>query len=187
MNSVSLRSRFVFVLALFVGLLLVAESARPAQPAADAGGCARVHKALENVVTTPAHAYTKETSSRRGTTETETIYLDGRVYVLAKGRWTLGPDSALQMLRTQRESRKHATLACKVVGEERVGDRAATVYATTRQAGDSAIESKLWIDEASGLLLRQEEDLTAAGNPDDTVHRSTRYEYGSVKAPKLAE
>jgi len=167
---------------LFAGPVVIdaTEAAR-----ADAGGCARVHKALENVVTTPAHAYTKETSSRRGATETEAIYLDGKVYVLMKGRWTLSPDSALQMVETLRQSRKHATLACKVIGEETVGDRTATVYATTRQTGDSKNESKLWIDKVSGLLLKQEEILTAGA--DNTVHRSTRYEYGNVTAPKLAE
>jgi len=190
MRKIRLLSRLAPIAAILLGAAVAAVAAvaaGAAQPAADAGGCARVHKALENVVTTPAHAYTKETSSRRGTTETETIYLDGKVYVLAKGRWTLSPDSALQMVQTQRESRKHATMACKVVGEEKVGDRATTVYATSRQTGDGKTESKLWIDEVSGLLLRQEEDLTAAGNPDNSVHRSTRYEYGNVKAPKLPD
>src|SRR5262245_3259334 len=94
------------------GAILVS-GAPSADAADDAGGCARVHKALENVVTTPAHVYTRETSARRGTTETETIYLDGRVYVLASrsGRWTLSPTSAVEMAETQRRNRKHATLA----------------------------------------------------------------------------
>jgi hypothetical protein len=158
-------------------------------PASGEGtGCALVHKALENVVTTPAHAYTKETSSRRGTTETETIYLDGRVYVLANNRWTLSPTSAVELRDSQRQSRKHATLACKPDGEEKVGDRLAVIYATTRSTGDSKTDARLWIDKASGLLLKQEEDLSAVGeNTTNTVHRSTRYEYGNVSAPKVSE
>ena len=153
--------------------------------AADAGGgCAKVQKALENVVTTPAHVYTKETSSQRGTTETETIYLDGKVYVLmnAGGRWTLSPVTAVQMAETLRKGRQHATLACTLVGEQKVGDRLTLVYATSQHTSDSQTASRLWIDKASGLLLKQEEDLTGKNN---TVHRLVRYEYGNISAPKL--
>jgi outer membrane lipoprotein-sorting protein len=153
----------------------------------DASACERVHKALENVVTTPAHVYTKETSSQRGTTETETIYLDGKVYFLAarSGRWTLSPTSARELVEAQRRSREHAMLSCKPAGEDRVGDRLAVVYTTSRSTAESKADSRLWIDKASGLLLRQEEDLSAGEN--NTVHRSVRYEYGNVAAPKLPD
>jgi hypothetical protein len=150
----------------------------------EAGGCARVRKAFENVVTTPGHSYTTETSSQRGTKQTESISLDGKVYVLSNSRWILSPVTAREMLDELRKSGKHATLACKVVGEEKVEDRTTTVYATTSQTGDGKNESKLWIDKVSGLLLRQEEDLTGGGH---AVHLSIRYEYGNVKAPKLAD
>ncbi|HEY2797513.1 MAG TPA: hypothetical protein VGK26_06455 [Thermoanaerobaculia bacterium] len=158
-----------------------------ARAAEDGGGCARVHKALENVFTTPAHVYTKETSSARGTTESETIYLDGKVYVLAKGggRWTLSPVSAVEMVKTQRKSRQHAMLSCKLVGEQKLDDRPVLVYTSNRSTSDSRVESRLWIDKVSGLLLKQEEDMTAGS--DNTVHRSMRFEYGNVAAPKLAD
>jgi hypothetical protein len=146
-------------------------------------GCAKVQKALENVVTTPAHAYATETSSMRGTTETETIYLDGKVYVLANGRWTLSPVSSVEMARQLRRNRNNTGMTCSLVGEEKVGDRPTRVYTTSRRTGDSEIQGKLWIDQASGLLLKQEEDL--AGEKDNTVRRSTRYEYGNVSAPKI--
>lgn len=146
-------------------------------------GCAKVQKALENVVTTPAHAYATETSSMRGTTETETIYLDGKVYVLANGRWTLSPVSSVEMARQLKRNRKNTGMTCSLVGEEKVGDRPTRVYTTSRRTGDSEIRGKLWIDQASGLLLKQEEDL--AGEKDNTVRRSTRYEYGNVSAPKI--
>jgi hypothetical protein len=168
-------------------LVLVLASAGGAPKAADSpdAGCARVLKALENVVTTPAHVYTTEQSSKRGETRTETIYLDGKVYVRTgqDGRWTLSPVTAGERIREQRRSRQHATIACTLVGKEKVADRAAAVYTTSRRTGDSEIRGKLWIDEASGLLLRQEEDL--AGEKDNTVHRSSRYEYGNVAAPKI--
>ena len=159
-------------------------AARPVKPADDAGGCARVYKALENVVTTPGHSYTTETSSQRGTTQSESISLDGKVYVFSSNRWILSPVTSQEMKQQLRQSALHATLACRLIGEEQVEDRTATVYATTRQTGDSKNASRLWIDKASGLLLRQEEDLTSG---DHTVHRSTRYEYGNVKAPRLAD
>ena len=142
---------------------------------------------LDDSRTTPAHVYTRETSSRRGTTVTETIYLDGKVYVLTNARWTLSPDSAVDMVKAQRKSREHATLSCERVGAETLEDRATGVYTTLRSTSDSRVESKLWIDEASGLLLKQEEDLTATGDASNVVHRSTRYEYGNVKAPKLPD
>lgn len=156
-----------------------------ASAAEDSGGCARVHRALENVLTTPAHVYTKETSSMRGITESETIYLDGKVYVLTKGRWTLSPVSAVQMRETQRQSRKHATLSCKLAGEQTLEDRPVVVYTSSQRTSDSRVESKLWIDKASGLLLKQEEDMTASD--ENTVHRSVRYDYGNVTAPKLPD
>jgi hypothetical protein len=182
MRKVHLLSRVAPVV-LAAGML-VSYSAR-ARAAEDGGGCARVHKALENVVTTPAHAYTKETSTRRGTTETETIYLDGKVYVLTNGRWTLSPVSAVQMVETQRQSRKHATLSCKLVGDQTLEDRPVVVYTSSRRTSDSRVESKLWIDKASGLLLKQEEDMTAGD--ENTVHRSVRFEYGNVTAPKVPD
>ena len=154
------------------------------KPAGDAGGCARVQKAFENVVTTPGHSYTTETSSQRGTKQTESISLDGKIYILSNSRWIVSPVTARDMLNELRRSGKHATLACKMLGEEKVEDRTATVYATTSQTGDSQNASKLWIDKVSGLLLRQEQDLTGGGQ---TVHLSIRYEYGNVKAPKLAD
>jgi hypothetical protein len=161
-----------------LGVLLAASA-----PAAEDDPCAKVRKALENVFTTPAHVYTKEASSLRGTTETEAIYLDGKAYLLMHGRWTLNPESAVSMADRQRKRRKDAAMACKLVGEEKVDGRTTTVYLTSRRTSDSQADAKMWIDKASGLLLKQEEEMTAG--PDNTVQRSSRYEYGNVRAPEL--
>jgi hypothetical protein len=179
----SVRSRRFAAPAAAAAALAIAGILAPVSTFGADEGCAKVHKALENVVTTPAHVYSTETSSLRGTTQTETIYLDGKVYVLVNGRWTLNPVSSVEMAKQQRQSRKSDPMACRLVGEERVGDRSTKVYATSRRTGDSEVHGRLWIDEVSGLLLKQEDDMT--GEKDNTVHRSYRFEYGNVSAPKI--
>src|SRR5208282_839150 len=82
----------------FLSLLLMMLAAAISAHAADS--CQPVFDALTKVVTTPSHSYTTHagTSAHGGApTESETIYVDGKVYIRARGRWMQSPVTAAEV------------------------------------------------------------------------------------------
>jgi len=54
------------------------------------------------------------------------------------------------------------------------------LYSVHREYEDVKEDGQMWLSKGSGLLLRVEEDF---GGNKVKDHRSTRFEYGNVRAP----
>jgi len=154
-----------------VGQLLMS-----AKPVAAQGDCQVVFGATSKIFDTPAHAYV--TMNMGGTTQTaESIYVAGAMYTKVDGKWSPSQISMKEMKELDQKNKQTNKTTCRYLKDEAVNGEVAAVYSVHEQTPRGTSDSQIWISKAKGLPLRSEQDLSAKN------HISTRYEYGSVKAP----
>jgi hypothetical protein len=163
----------LLTLAIATGLALTA-SLR-----AESGPCATVNAALDRVVAGPTHVFSKKMAPSNS--ESETIFLGGKVYVRVRGQWKLSPITSADMAAQEKQNRSRATQSCRIAGEESVGGSAATVYEASGRSEVGNDEAKFWIAKGSGQLLKDEE--TIRDGKEIVIQRSAHYEYTGVHAP----
>ena len=169
----------VFTLSVFS--LLVLGQAITAR-AADA--CQPVYNALTKIITTPNHSYSVQTAPLvNGQQRTvEEIDFQGKIYMLAKGKWMLIPVTSNDRLQQELENEKEGKSTCQFVRNESVNGEAAAVYSIRRETDTAKEDGLIWISKASGLALRQELDVESVGIPGK-MHLIGRHEYSNVKPP----
>jgi hypothetical protein len=148
--------------------------------------CKAAFEANDKLLTTPHHGFTTRSAVSKGDKPEpmENIFVGGVYYVQIRGKWVKSPMTAEQMKQQQEENRKNAkNVSCKHVRDEVVNGEAAAVYKVHSETEDTKSDSLIWISNAKGLILREEEDLDAGG---DKMHIVTRFEYSNVTAPKVA-
>jgi len=170
-----------YVFTLFVLSLLVMGQAATAR-AADA--CQPVYNALTKIVITPSHSYSIQTSPLvNGQQRTvEVIYVQGKTYMLARGRWMLSPITPTDVLKQELENEKQGKSTCQFVRNESVNGEPTVVYSMRRETDTANEDGLIWISKTSGLALRKEVD-TENGGMSGEMHLSARYEYSNVKPP----
>jgi hypothetical protein len=169
---------YVFTLSV-LSLLVMAQ----AVPAHAADSCQPVFDALTKIATTPSHSYTANTAVNGGKpTEAETIFANGQKYIRVRGKWMLIPVNSQDVLEQEKEKQEHGQSSCQFLRSESVHGEAAMLYSVHREYEGSKEDGQMWVSKGSGLLLRAEEDLDNTGNKVKE-HRSTRFEYGHVRAP----
>jgi len=148
--------------------------------------CKAAFEANDKLLTTPHHGFTTRSAvSQADKPELmENIFVGGVYYIQHRGKWIKSPMTAEQMKQQQEENRKNAkNVSCKHVRDELVNGEAAAVYKVHSETEDTKSDSLIWISNAKGLILREDEDLDAGG---DKMHMVTRFEYSNVTAPKLS-
>jgi hypothetical protein len=166
----------LFVLSLFVvGQTVTARAADACQP---------VLEAMTKIVTTSSHSYTTHTggSTNGKPVESETIYVNGKVYVRVNGKWMNSPVTAADVLKQEKENRAKAKGTCQFIRNETVNGEPAMVYAMNQETEYGKEEAQMWISRATGLALREEQDVDR-GVAEGKEHRSARFEYRNVKPP----
>src|SRR5581483_11490239 len=149
-----------------------------------ADSCQPVFDALTKVVTTPSHSYTTNTSVSDGKApEGETIFADGQKYIRARGKWMRVPVTSQDVLEQEKEKEQHGKSTCQLLRSDSVNGEAAMLYSVHREYDEVKEDGQMWISRGTGLLLRAEEDLDNGAN-NKKEHRSTRCEYGNVRAPR---
>jgi hypothetical protein len=152
-------------------------------PARAADSCHPVLDALTKVATTPSHSYTTSTAANGGkASEAETIFANGRKYIRARGKWMRLPVTSQDVLEQEREKQEHGKSTCQFLRNESVNGEAAMLYSVHREYDEVREDGQMWVSRGTGLLLRVEEDFDNGGNKVKE-HRSTRFEYGNVRAP----
>lgn len=170
---------YVFTLAILslivMGQAVTARAADPCQPVLDA---------LTKIVTNPSHTYATQTAPfTNGQPQTsETIYLNGKVYVRVRGKWMNSPVTAADVLQQEKENRANAKGTCQLVRNEMIGGEMAMVYAMHQQSEDGNEDALLWISKVTGRALREEQDVILGG-AGGKEHRSMRFDYSNVRAP----
>jgi len=148
--------------------------------------CKAAFEANDKLITTPHHGFTTRSAvSKADKPEPmENIFVGGVYYIQHRGKWMKSPMTAEQMKQQQEENRKNAkNTSCRYVRDEPVNGEAAAVYKVHSETEDTKSDSLIWISNAKGLILREEEDLDAGG---DKMHMVTRFEYSNVTAPKVS-
>jgi hypothetical protein len=183
-ESVSIKENFMFrnyVFTLSALLLLVMEQAVPAR-AADA--CEPVYSALTKIVTTPSHSYSVQTAPLGNGQQriVEVIYVQGKTYMLARGKWMLSPVTPTEVLKQELENEQQGKSTCQFVRIESVNRESAAVYSMRRETDIANENGLIWISRTSGLALRKEVDMEYGGRLGK-MHLIARYEYSNVKPP----
>jgi hypothetical protein len=148
-----------------------------------ADSCQPVFDALTKVATTPSHSYTTNTGVNGGkSAEGETIFAKGQKYIRVREKWMRIPVTSQDVLEQEKEKEEKGKSACQFLRDESVNGEAAVLYAVHREYEEVKEDGQMWVSRNSGLLLRVEEDVDNGGN-HQKGHRSTRFEYGNVRAP----
>lgn len=169
-------------MAVLSGLLAVLLISAPALAANSS--CQPVFDAITKIVTTPSHSYSTQTAAFANgqTRTTETIYVQGKIYMLVKGKWMVSPVTPSEVLEQEEENRKNAKPVCQFVRNEAVNNELASVYSLSRETETGKEAGQIWISRSTGLALRKEVDLDTGGAMGKS-HLSARFEYSNVKPP----
>ena len=153
-------------------------------PAYAADSCQLVFDAMNKVVTTPSHSYTTHTrASSSGKPQlSETVFVNGKVFIQANGKWITGHVTPQEILDQQKENRAQSKIACQFVRNDMVGAEAAAVYSMHIDNNGEKEDAQIWISKSTGLPLRDEREVEAASRREKE-HRSTRFEYQNIRAP----
>jgi hypothetical protein len=148
-------------------------------PAADS--CQPVFDAITKIVTTPSHSYSTGVLNGKPSS-TETIYVEGKTYMMVKGKWTRSAVTPNDVLQQEMENEKQGKSTCQFVRNESVDGEAAAVYSMRRESETVREDGQVWISKANGRALRKEVDADYGGAMGKG-HLSGRYEYSNVKPP----
>ncbi len=167
----------LFAFSLFSSLMVVGFSV----PSAAADSCQPLANAVEKLATTPTHIYaTTLNGADKKPTSTEMIYAKGAVYGKVGGNWMRTNLTPQELVAQDQDKQKNGS--CHYVKDESIGGETAAVYSERSQSGEA--QAQLWISKSSGLVLREEMDISAGGQQKST-HMSMRFEYANVQAPKI--
>ena len=98
------------------------------------------------------------------------------MYIQIDGAWRRSPMSPRELLeQLERNLTTAKTYSCQQVGHESVGGASATVFTAHTENEGVVGDTRTWIANATGLPVRQDEDLdTGMG---DKRHMSLRFDY----------
>ena len=148
-----------------------------------ADSCQPIFDALTKVATTPSHSYTTSTGANGGApTETEAIFANGQKYIRARGKWVHLPVTSQDVVEQEKEKEQHGTSTCQLLRHDSVNGNPAMLFSVHREYKEVKEDGQMWVSTDTGLLMHVEEDVDNRGNKAKD-HRSTRFEYGSVRPP----
>ena len=140
--------------------------------------CQPLVDAERKEIMTPHHVY-----ETRGGSANELISTGGVTYIQLHGAWRrspMGPKEALAQMQENLDSAR--AFSCQRTGGESVGGVATVIYAAHVENQGVKADTRTWVAVATGLPVRQEEDLEIDGTPGKT-HLSTRWDYTNVRVP----
>lgn len=161
-------------------LLPIAALLTAAYPASAASPCDSVVAATLKVLQVPSHLYMTERGGR--TRDSETIYLNGAIYVKFEGQWRKSA-IPVQTLADSKKEAEDRIGTCSALRDEVVGGEPATLY-KVRNKSEEAADVQIWISKLRGLLLKQSYDFDLGRG---VIHNEIRYEYTNVSAPPVTE
>lgn len=150
----------------------------------DVASCKPVLDAVVKQRATSFHAYMTLPATLPGAKpeQSEMIAAGGQDYILVNGHWKRSPMDQAAMVKQEQENIRDAkAYSCKRLRDESVGGAPAVVYAAHSENEDTKSDAQVWVAKSTGLVLRNEVDLSTDGGAPD--HLSTRYEYTNVQVP----
>ena len=96
-----------------------------------ADSCQPVFDAIIKIVTTPSHSYSTGVVNGKERS-TETIYVQGKTYMIVKGKWWLSPVTPNDVLQQEMENRTSSKATCQFLRDESVnGEPAGGLFHAT--------------------------------------------------------
>ena len=166
--------------AFFICMLLIPAS-MASHYAMAADSCQPVFDAITNIITNPSHSYSTGVVNGKPRS-TETIYVQGKTYMIVKGNWWLSPVTPNDVLQQEMENRTNSKATCHFLRNESVNGEPAAVYFMRRETESAKEDGQMWISKTTGRALRKEVDVDTGGAMGKS-HLSARYEYSNVKPP----
>src|ERR1700730_4490075 len=77
-----------------------------------ADSCEPVFDAIPKIFTTPSHSYSTGVVNGKPR-NTETIYVQGKTYMIVKGKWWLSPVTPNDVLKQEMENRSNGKTTCQ--------------------------------------------------------------------------
>ncbi len=146
-----------------------------------ADSCQPVYEAIQKIMTTPSHSYSTGVVKGKPVS-TETIYVQGKAYIFASGKWMVSPATPNDVLTEELENEKQGKATCQFVRNDSVNGEAAAVYSLHREVETRKEDGEMWISKATGRALREEDDVDYGGSLGKG-RLSARFEYTNVKPP----
>ena len=150
-------------------------------PAHGADSCQPVFDAITKIVTTPSHSYSTGVLNGKARS-TETIYVQGKSYMIVQGKWMLSPVTPNDVLEQEMKNRTNSKATCQFLRNESVNGEPAAVYSMRRETENAKEDGQMWISKTTGRALRKEVDVDYGGAMGKS-HLSARCEYSNVKPP----
>ena len=148
--------------------------------AADAA-CQPLFDSRFKLFSVPTHSYTIETLPGGKSANSESIFVNGAIYVLMRGKWIHSRMTPQDMLKQEEENIRDSKSTCRHVRDEMVNGEAAALDIGHSENDGIRSDAQTWISKSKGLPLKTEEDLDTGEG--DKRHISIRYEYGNVRPP----
>ena len=143
--------------------------------------CQPVFDALKTLITTASHSYSTGVVNGKPTS-TETIYVQRKTYIFARGKWMVSPATPADVLTQELEDEKEGKSTCQFVRNESVNGEAAGVYSLRLETETRKEDGQMWISKLTGRALREEVAVDYGGSLGKG-RLSARFEYSNVKAP----
>src|ERR1035438_9455936 len=147
--------------AFFICILLIPASVA-SHYAMAADSCQPVFDAITKIVTTPSHSYSTGVVNGKPRS-TETIYFQGKTYMIVKGKWWLSPVTPNDVLEQEMENRTNGKATCHFLRNEFVNGEPAAVYSMRRETENATEDGQMWISKTTGRSLRKEVDVETGG------------------------
>lgn len=154
----------------------------PPAARADDQACEAVLAAMIKQTTVPVRQkITIENPAGRGSPdESETIRVDGMLYVEDLGQWTARPYDSAKAAEAVRQAMQKAEHSCTRLRSEPVDGQAADLYSVHSKTATSSSDAQVWIASATGLPLRYNATMEQRAVK---VRSEARYDYANVRAP----
>jgi hypothetical protein len=121
------------------------------------------------------------TLATHGADSVNGVTVDGTTWLQVRGQWRKSPLSVQANIAMSRENLKEATsYTCKALPDAVVDGKPAAIWATHTVVDTIAVDSRIAIARATGLVVSVENRHAGETGPADIV---THYDYGNVKAP----
>src|ERR1035437_651770 len=142
-GNLSWRRTAMFRNAFFICILLIhASMSSPYAMAADS--CQPVFDAITKIITTPSHSYSTGVLNGKARS-TETIYVQGKSYMIVQGKWMLSPVTPNDVLEQEMKNRTNSKATCQFLRDEFVNGEPGAVYSMRRETENAKEDGQMWI------------------------------------------
>lgn len=150
--------------------------------------CAPILSPMLKLYDAPFHMYMVDSAGTDAKlhggkpTVSESIFIGGTTYVLARGKWIKSPVDVVAMREEAKKHMDEQKATCAHIRDEAVNGEAASVWKVHSETEYGANDTEAWISKSRNILLRSDMRLDVGGALGKS-HMVATYVYSNVRAP----